>query len=168
MTKPKESTRTHHHHQLVQNDTNYHHHHYKNRSPSSAAVVLIFILIFFFVIVTAQQTRQQRQQQQQQQSIPPISQILQDISTEDVCSEFHKDCHCGSIAVAPGASLFTRLVYPNSSAVIEEYDDNVPYGYKLYRVYYKCADEENVLVGNNMRECADGNWRGQVPRCGKF
>lgn len=105
-------------------------------------------------------------QQQQQQPLPPISQILQDLVVEaDGCGELHKDCHCGSIAQSPGSSLFTRLVYPNSSTVIEEYDDNVPYGYKLYRVYYQCADEENVLVGDNMRECAEGNWRGAVPRC---
>ena len=102
----------------------------------------------------------------QQQPLPPISQILQDLVVEaDGCGELHKDCHCGSIAQSPGSSLFTRLVYPNSSTVIEEYDDNVPYGYKLYRVYYQCADEENVLVGDNMRECAEGNWRGAVPRC---
>src|SRR5699024_2190476 len=60
------------------------------------------------------------------EAIPPISQILQDIADSDgSCNEFHKDCHCGSIAQSPGSSLFTRIVYPNSSTVIEEYDEDV-------------------------------------------
>ena len=102
------------------------------------------------------------------EAIPPISQILQDLSdTDGSCNEFHKDCHCGSIAQGPGSSLFTRIVYPNSSIVIEEYDEDVPYGYKYLRVFYRCTDSENVLVGNNMRECVNGNWQGQVPRCCK-
>ena len=102
------------------------------------------------------------------EALPPISQILQDIADDGSCNEFHKDCHCGSIAQGPGSSLFTRIVYPNSTTVIEEYDEDVPYGYKYLRVYYRCTDEENVLVGNNMRECSNGNWQGQVPRCGKL
>lgn len=102
------------------------------------------------------------------QTIPSITQILQDLDiVEDSCTELHKECHCGSIAQGPDSALFTRIVFPNTTTVIEEYDENVPYGYKHLRVYYRCADEENVLVGNNMRECSNGNWKGLVPRCGR-
>lgn len=78
--------------------------------------------------------------------------------------ELYKECHCGSIAKPPGISLFTRDAYPNSST--EEYDEEIPYGHN-YRVYYRCTDAENVLVGNNMRECLKGNWMNSVPRCGE-
>lgn len=80
--------------------------------------------------------------------------------------ELFKECHCGSIATSPSTSLFTRIAYPNSTIVIEEYDEEIPYGYKYLRVYYRCTDDKDVLVGDNMRECSNGNWLGPVPRCG--
>ena len=90
------------------------------------------------------------------------------LDEKQLCNEFSKDCHCGSIANARNISLFTRIVYPNTSIKIEEYDEDVPYGYKYLSVYYRCTDDEDVLVGNNMRKCTEGNWMGHVPRCGKF
>lgn len=90
------------------------------------------------------------------------------LQQQQSCSdEFHKECHCGSPAMPPSTSLFTRIVYPNSTIKVELYNESIPYGYAKYlRVYYKCTDDRDVLVGNNMRECSRGNWIGLVPRCG--
>src|SRR6218665_2215584 len=90
------------------------------------------------------------------------------LDDEQLCNEYSKDCHCGSIAIPGHISLFTRIVYANASIKIEEYDENVPYGYKYLSVFYRFSDEEDVLVGNNMRKCSEGNWIGNVPRCGKI
>ncbi|KAH7645874.1 hypothetical protein HUG17_1412 [Dermatophagoides farinae] len=89
------------------------------------------------------------------------------LQQQQSCSdEFHKECHCGSPAMPPSTSLFTRIVYPNSTIKVELYNESIPYGYAKYlRVYYKCTDDRDVLVGNNMRECSRGNWIGLVPRC---
>ncbi|OTF78951.1 hypothetical protein BLA29_010398, partial [Euroglyphus maynei] len=66
----------------------------------------------------------------------------------------------------PSTSLYTRILYPNSTIKVELYNESIPYGYAKYlRVYYKCTDDRDVLVGNNMRECSRGNWIGFVPRC---
>ncbi|KPM10986.1 hypothetical protein QR98_0095510 [Sarcoptes scabiei] len=87
-------------------------------------------------------------------------------SDQNQCvDKFHIDCHCGSIATPPSTTLFTKITFPNGSILVNEYDEEISYGYKSLRVYYRCRDDRNILVGNNMRECIKGNWYGLVPRC---
>lgn len=93
------------------------------------------------------------------------------------CSEdeYRKECHCGSIAQPPSMSLFTKIPQNKlnstsltSNWIVEPYNEEIPYDYKNLRVYYKCTDDRDVLVGNKMRKCFEGNWLGLVPRCGNY
>ncbi|KAH9422062.1 hypothetical protein DERP_002354 [Dermatophagoides pteronyssinus] len=113
----------------------------------NSLIILSLFILSLMVMISIDHHQQQQQQQ--------------------FCSdEFHKECHCGSPAMPPSTSLFTRIVYPNSTIKVELYNESIPYGYAKYlRVYYKCTDDRDVLVGNNMRECSKGNWIGFVPRC---
>jgi hypothetical protein len=84
-------------------------------------------------------------------------------------NEWNTDCHCGTIAIPPNISLSSKFGFPNGTIKTEPDSENTPYGsYGYLNVYHRCSDDENVLVGSNVRKCIKANWIGPVPRCGNY
>lgn len=34
-------------------------------------------------------------------------------------------------------------------------------------IFYKCVNSTDMLFGGGRRQCVDGQWLGDIPRCGK-
>jgi len=73
------------------------------------------------------------------------------------------ECDCGTIAKPPGSEIIQKR-----NDTFEIYDEtNEDYRHN-FRVWYRCIDRNNILVGNQMRTCDRGKWLGSVPRCGHY
>lgn len=87
------------------------------------------------------------------------------VGNTSVDHEFRQEYHCGTIAMPPGTRAQSKITLKNGTKVTQDYDEEAYYETRSHRVYYLCVDSENILVGNNMRECVNGNWLHGVPRC---
>ena len=79
-------------------------------------------------------------------------------SQNNIHSQEWDQYFCGQIAKPPGVEIVI-----NNTTV----DTNIRFKDNS-KVYYKCKERENLLIGNNVRQCVRGYWTGSVPRCGNY
>ena len=62
---------------------------------------------------------------------------------------------CGSAAKLPRTNII----------VLDQFNSSVD---STIKIQYKCDNENNLLVGNNIRQCNHVYWTGDTPRCGNY